>query len=456
MRGVGGLPHLLLALLLFLAVPRVSAAQSHAAYLNSLSFKCQEDYVFSSTNTVFAVDIARLPPEEIAIYLNSIPNNVELVSIKKVTYIPPASTGQGYGTHVEITVRFFSTGDIKLFAADLETKDGFFKIPFPTVHVWTNMQILKPEISVSVDGKSVQDGEMSCSVGDHVGYTVRVKYASSVRSISYEIPENSIFTERERLMKPDDGASQSGDFSPDFKDAARYDWRPLVTGDFELPPVNLVVQSYGGSFVSLPFPSIRVHVHEGTAAPARSDAPVLPQSLEDAFAASPAVLPVGGGEGSPEDARILADLYERERLSFPFFNRAMEERQALERQLGRDALPPIPRRPLFAIILALCAASALLVVVFVLRKFFAKAAFCLVITMLFVVSALLYGSRMARRIAVCKGGALYSVPERRLSQGGSLPAASVVKVVNQAGDWLYVSFNGTNGWIPLEDVILVR
>ncbi len=454
-----------LALLFACLGQGASAAASHAAYLRSLSFKCQDGYVFSSTNTVFAVDIAYLPPEDLSVYLNSIPNNVELVSIKKVTYIPPSGSGQGYGTHVEITVRFSSTGDVKLFAADLETKEGFFKIPFPTVHVWANMQILKPELSVSVDGNDGAGGPLRSTVGSHIGYTVRVKYASAVRSISYEIPENSIFIEKERMLDPDGAQAQASEFSPNFQDAARYDWQPLAAGEYELPPVRLVVQSYSGNLVSLPFPSIKVHVAEpgSVAADASQSGAALSGSgtalsgaLEAAFAASPSVRQEDGGGGSLEDAALLAELYGKELSSLPFLNAAAEARQQLEGRLGRDVQPPLPRRPLLVLLLVLALATVLLAVAFALQKYFSRAAFALVMALLLSLSAAVYGARLSRRYAVSKGGTLYPIPESGLSQGGTLPTASVVQILKEAGDWYYVSFNDTNGWIPSDAVILIR
>ena len=450
---------LLAALSLFLAGQTGSAAPSHAAYLRSLSFKCQDDYVFSATNTVFAVDIAYLPPEEIAIYLNSIPNNVELVSIKKVTYIPPASSSQGYGTHVEITVRFASAGDVKLFAADLETKEGFFKIPFQAVHVWANMQILKPELSVSVTPAAGQDHVVRAAVGSHIAYTVRVKYASSVRTISYDIPENAIFIEKKRFMNPEEGSGTSGDFSPAFQDAVSYDWQPLVPGDYNLPAVKLVVQAYNGNLVSLPFPTIKVQVHElETAAAAEQKtgaADRLSPAFSAAFAEKPASRQTGELKGSLEDALQLAGLYDRERASLPFFHAALKERQELEQSLGRDVFPPLPRRPAFIILLLLCAAIFLLTLLSVWRKFFSRAAFFFVITLLFGIFTLIYGIRLSRNYAVSKGGILYPIPESGISRGGELPVASVVQILKRAGDWYYVSFNDTNGWIPADAVILI-
>lgn len=458
----------LLTLLLLLFAGAGAFPASHAAYLRSLSFKCQEGYIFSSSNTVFSVDIAYLPPEEVSVYLNSIPNNVELVSIKKVTYIPPSTAGQGYGTHVEITVRFSTPGTVKLFAADLETKEGFFKIPFPTVRVWANMQILKPELDVSVAGGWKQGEVINATVGSHIAYTVRVKYASSVRSISYEIPENSVFIEKERLLDFGDTPAQAADFSPDFRPAARYDWQPLAAGEFELPPVSLVVLSYSGNLVSLPFPSIKVHVGEKGEAGAEAGEkgasprtetgakPGLPPAFGDAFAEIREDRAAAKPEGSLADAELLAVLYGEELSSFPFFDAAMEERMALEQKLGKNGLPPLRRRPVLMLLVFFTFASVVSVFILILLKFFARAAFIFVIAVLMAVSALVYGSGLSRQLAVSKGGTLYPIPESGLSQGGDLPPASVVTVLKQAGDWYYVSFNDTNGWIPSDSVILVH
>ncbi len=449
----------LVTLFLFCLGQKGFSASSHASYLSSLSFKCQDDYVFSATNTVFAVDIAYLPPEDISVYLNSIPNNVELVSIKKVTYIPPSSSKQGYGTHVEITVRFSSTGDVKLFAADLETKEGFFKIPFQRVHVWANMQILKPELSVSIEGIEKEADRVSCSVASHLRYTVRVKYVSAVRSISYEIPENSIFIEKERFMDPEAEDAVPGDFSPDFQDAVCYDWQPLVSGDYELPAIKLVVQAYNGNLVSLPFPTIVVHVDDKdivSAAQSMQKPPAYFSSAFEEFSAEQTSLKNNGSvEVSTDKAQQLANLYVRERSSFPFFRSVMEERKKFETVLGHEVLPPIPRRPVFIMLLLFCGIALFISILFIWRKFFARAAFSFFITLFLAILSLIYGVRLSRKYAVSKGGELYPIPESAVVQGGELPVASVVSILKKAGDWYYVSFNDTNGWIPSNAVILI-
>ena len=91
-----------------------------------------------------------------------------------------------------------------------------------------------------------------------------------------------------------------------------------------------------------------------------------------------------------------------------------------------------------------------------LLKFFARAAFTLVIAVLLAVSAVVYGDGLFRNFAVSKGSMLYPIPETDLSQGSELPAASVVSILKQAGNWYYVSFNDTNGWISTDSVILVH
>ncbi len=456
----------LLGFLFFFFFIFASGAYSRAVYMRSLTLKCEDEYVFSLTNTTFSMNIVNVPPSDVSIYVNSIPNNVELVSIKKDTYIPPSgSSDTGYGTHVEIVVRFSTTGDIKLYNADLQTSDGFFRIPFETVHVYANTQVLEPELSVSVDCPKTNAFPVKVTVGTHIRYTVKIKYAALVESVSYDIPENSLFNEIARYPIAMPG-SPKADFTPNFINVVSYDWQPMSAGTFDLPAIKVIASSYSGARSKITFTAPKIIVEKAPDGALSNSVNVFESKgtkslkLRAAFQSPVKEMSASGSKGktevSEQDIAILVRMYEDERASIPFVTTAYDIRAAQETRMGLTVADRMPSKPLFYILISLILVLIAVMVILLHVRNFPGGAITLIALILVFVMTVIYGIRLSRRFAVFKGGEVFPIPEKSVSKGVALTAASLVRIVKKAGNWYYIAENDTNGWIPSDTVILIR
>ena len=414
-----------------------------------------EEYFFTAAPCTFAVNIEGIPPSDVTLYMNAIPDNVELLSIRKETYIPPAESSMGYGTHVVIVVRFSKSGAYRLFAADLQVKEGYFKVPFEVVHVYENTQVLKPELSVRFDSPSFpKQREMRLSAGEHVLYTVYIKYAADVQDLAWNIPENSLFKELRRYPVLDADAPKMN-FSLDEVPVASFDWQPLFTGTHRLPPVEIVATAYNGSRSIVDFPSYTLTVLQAAEVEEESEEKI--SAFPEAFAAPDKQQPLSNSvEISDEDIQRLLELHKKERLSLPFLSRATVMRQEAELGLGLPAGRAEPSVPLFVILVVLvCITGLLSVFLFVIHRF-PLALLCVIALVLLGMGAIINGHNVRTDYALFTGGEVLPIPEKDLSRGFSLQRGSVVRIVKQTDSWLYIVFNDTYGWVLKENIILIR
>ncbi len=430
------------------------------AYLKSLSFKTDATYIFTATNTTFSLDIASKPPSEVTLYINAIPDGVELMSVKKQTYIPPVgSSDTGYGTHVDVTVRFSSVGDYRLFDADLQVKEGMLKVPFPRVHVFENTQILVPELSVGFDAKQNAKKPVVCEEGEHLTYTVNVKFAANVQDISWKLPENSVFKEIKRHPIAEEGHEKES-FSPAAKPVITFDWQPLLPGDYKLPEVSVTAMSYNGSFVTLTSPSISVAVRSKSSSSVEEKKETGNDSIgyfADSFE-TPALSEAQTSvvNLSRENVALLAKLHTRERHSLPFFSHNRSERIAAEEALGLPVSEDEPSVLVFILFCALFLADVMASVVLLVMKKNRLASLCLVTVTLLAAACIFCRIETAREQAVFAGGPVFPIPENDSSKSCEVQSGGVVEVHKHAGKWLYISFRDTAGWVPSDSVIFIK
>lgn len=449
-------------LLVVLFITSSLYAQSN---LYGLKFHQKDDYIFSLSNTEFYVDIENISPNMVTVYVNSIPENVELVSIKKETYIPPIeSTNSTYGTHIVLTVRFLKSGNFRLHPCDIQIKTGFYQIGFNSVHVYDNIQIIKPELSVHFD-RAEYNGKTSSGfsvpIGTHIEFTVYVRQAAEVQGITWNIPENSLFEKIADYDVPKLSEQKFELFSRDFP-VAKFDWCPLKEGTVPLPSVNVVTVSLGGSVETAKFPSYTVRVTGslestlGHSNEKKTVASVISPDLTDAFAV-PDVSYTSGKitELSFEQTCEYCQLLQAEKHSFPLFSDAARKRIKFE---NTYELPHVRRMPSVILFYCLIITALLLTLVsvfFLLRKAYSFSFVCASLLLLFTVMSIFNGVRIKRQYAVVQSGKLMSVPEKDISAGVELSRGSVICVRKIAGDWLYVTSSDASGWIQKDGVIFI-
>ena len=451
---------------LLIAVLVTGSAYAQLSYeaIRSLRFHQKNEYIYSLTNEEFYVNIENVSPNDVSVYMNSIPDNVELVSIKKETYIPPLeSTNSSYGTHIVITVRFLKSGNYKLFSCDLMIKGKFYQIGFNPVHVFENVQMIKPSISVSFGKRANIDevkepANITVSAGSHIQYTVYVQFAAEVQGVSWTIPENSLFEQITEYEVPKIPANeQNYEVFSEFRPVATFDWCPLSVGVQKLPAVSVVATALNGSSSTLAFPSCTVrvtsaeHVSSAKASSALSDFKYTFDVPDFSF--------------DSEEKKAMSDnsiaeycsLLSKERNSLPLFSDSEKNRVDFEKSYGLSSHVKLPRKPLFFVFIALVFLSVILCFLFcILRENFLFLFFTGLLCFFMGVS-IFYGLRVNRKYAVVTGEKLLSIPEIDNSTGMVIQKGSLVLVKkHSSSDWLYVEAHDTYGWIEKENVIFIE
>ncbi|MCR5762467.1 MAG: hypothetical protein K6G00_03700 [Treponema sp.] len=447
-----------LLILLFATVS--SYAQWNYESIRNLRFHQKNEYVYSLDNEEFYVDIENVSPNDVSVYMNSIPDNVELVSIKKETYIPPLeSTNSSYGTHIVITVRFLKSGNYKLFACDLVVKGNFFKIPFNAVKVFENVQLIKPSLSIgfNINGSNISDAKnISVPAGTHIQYTVYVQFASDIQEISWSIPENSLFEQiSEYEIDKIPFSEQSYDVFSKRRPLATFDWCPLSSGVYKLPAVSVEATALNGSSCNLGFPAYTVSVTKGSVEKSFSSKPSF--EFSESFEA-PDDFSVSSGvkEVSESSIKEYCNLLKDERNSFPVISNAKDKRIEFERLYNLTSYTDIQSRPLFICFIIIVVISIVLGILFCIFRKYSLFLFCVGSLCFFSGVCIFYGLRVNRKYAVVTGGNLMSIPENNTSTGMAIQKGSLLRIKKYAGNWLYVDSHDTSGWIQKDNVIFIE
>ena len=460
-RRFGLLMPFLCAVLGLYALQPATAAPD-AKRIQSLVLKKADGYFFTSASCMYSLDIGGVDPSTVTVYMNTIPEHVELLSIKKEAYIPASpAEGEGTGTHIEVSVRFSKSGDYRLFPLDVQIAGRFYTLQFENVHVYENAQRISPKLSVDVASPYVPSGTKTLSVeaGEHIIFTVYIQYAVQVASLSWTIPENSLFKEIRRYDMA--GNAVHPDFSPELCPLVMFDWQPLSAGTYTLPAVEVSATAYNGALTDMEFPRYTVSVRPAPVA--QADAAKSSFAAEAGAAFEPPaglVQELAAVPLSDADLDMLAQLHRAERRRFPLAflwgRDAVKERRAAEERFGLQPGAPSAGVPLFFMLLVAAVLCAVLAAFFAAAKKMPAAVLSAVLLAACAAGAVASGVLCVRHYALCRGGPLFPIPEKNATGLAVVRRGSRVRVLDTAGGWVYVSLLDTFGWIPAAEIVPIE
>ena len=432
------------------------------AYLWGMRFRPSQDTLFTENDNSFFVEIENVTPDSVQISVNSLPPNVSFVSSKKETVLIPRSEAQGggysTGTRIILWMRFAKTGYYRIKPVDLTIDGGFYQIPFESVEVLQNPRFIHPEVSVVFQNQrfeSAKSGKfkkpIKINAGDHVVFTVTARYMESIHNIFWNIPQNSIFKKiKEYEFSFPSGKSK---FVTQFQSVATFDWQPLNEGEIELPEVFITATSYNGSVEDIACPRYKFNAEKAvTLIGEREEENPFVYAFSEAEVHEQAEEKI---EVRMQDITELVNLHNRERHSFPF-SKVMEERKAAELAIGLSCDYYEPSILVFRLLLcitiaAFCASLAML--------FFRKKTLSAIIISMFILLSVctgIYGVRVKTLRGVFTGGDMSPIPEHNMMSSVTIQAGSVVTVIRNAGNWMYIRHNDTYGWIPSNSICIIE
>ncbi|MBE6354210.1 hypothetical protein [Treponema sp.] len=424
-------------------------------YVRSLSFKKVDDYFFTAEDCSYILDIANVTPENVTVYVNTLPAHVSFISSKKEILVPEPGSDDENGTRIIMKLSFSQPGSYKVNAIDVIVNGIYYRIPFERVEVLNNPRQLVPELSVKFEDGHVlsNKGVITARSGDHIRFTLYSKYAVSIENISWKVPENSLFQEVKSFEFITEAVDKKT-FTPNEVPLITYDWQPLKSATYSFPEISIVALSYNGSRSELVLPNITFRILD-----ARTEAKVAEDSYSSVYA-------YAFDEPAEEENHVficddaalrkIRALREKERRSVPYFTDAKKERTAYEEYCGLDNVDDeasIPLGIVSWVIFVLLMVSS--VVVFLLKRKI-EGVVVSVAALFFLIHSVFYTVSISERHGVFKGGLLSPIPEENISTAVELSAGCVVSIKERAGNWLYVRHNESYGWIPKDSVYIIR
>ncbi len=427
-------------------------------YLQSLRFKKAEKYFFTATDCSFSVNIENITPDKITVAVNDVPQNSSFISMRKETYIPSSNASSDqYGTKIILTFRFNEPGAYQIKAVDVKADIYYCRIPIESVYVYENPSIVHPRIFVTFEDQryasATPSRSIDASAGDHIRFTLFIRYATQIVDFYWSIPENSLFTEVERFDITRQSVNTT-EFSPDSVPIATFDWQPLKQGSYKFPDFTVTAISFGGIRQSVAVPSYKVKVGPKASKPAVKKESEI---FSYAFSENPAqTTPEAEVAPIHVDTEELLQLHKKERYSVPFTSSARKERQEAEKKAGLNPSQNEPNIPLLIIIWVIFIVVLAGTVIFFLLHKIPAAATCFVSAIIILISAVIYSRWASTKTAVFKGGEINSIPEDENSSGVFVIPGTVIRIERESGRWVYIRCNDTYGWVRKDSLLEIR
>ena len=426
-------------------------------YLQGLRLRKTEKYFFTANECSFAVNIENVSPDKISAAINDLPQGASFVRQRKENYISSVGTSESYGTRLIMTFKFDAPGSYQFRAIDVQVDTWWAHIPFESVYVYENPSTAKPKISITFDDSrfTAASRTLEMSAGQHLKFTLNIRYATNVYDLSWSIPENSLFKEVERFDITRQSIN-SDEFNPNTLPVATFDWQPLSEGVYNFPEFNVKAISLGGTRYNVVVPGYTVKV--GPVAGRHylddDDEPSLYANAFSDYLESPTQKRTSYDE--VENIGALLELHKAERYSIPFFSSARTERRKIESDAGLNSADWEPSIPIMIVILAVLVVMIVLTVLFFILHKIPNAALCLAMSVVFLGLGVFYTHWTLKKSALFTGGEISQVPESGSGAGVFISKGSLVNIQKRTDNWSYIRCNDTYGWVMNETLLPIE
>lgn len=430
--------------------------------IRQLTVKADTKEFFTAQENGYSLRIKGITPEKIQTDLPQLPSGVSLVTSKREEVI--FEDGER-GTLIRLWFSFRDTGDIKLPPLILSVGRRTYYIPFERRTVYENPALITPEVQIDfLKGITIEQTRRnttySAVAGQKIEFLLQLKYFVQIVQFEWNLPQDSIFEEKERF-EITRGIPQGTDFSSEAVNVARFEWTPLKEGNYSLPEITLIATSYNGSRKKIQLPSYTIKV--------------LPPTNAD-FALSENYKKSLHGENnfekafieqktetsktdkitiSKENCRKLAELYSKEKNSFPK-SKFYEERKALEDSLSIKNDDKVESKSLIYLSVGFTILLATFTILFFV---FAKTLPALIFLVLFTFSMIFSIAgigRLSEKYAIFAGGEIASVPEISTLSVSTEQGGKKVKILEKAGDYYYIQSKELTGWVFKDSIFEIE
>ena len=406
---------------------RLNLAENQNLYVNSeIKFEAQIPYTL---------------PGQIDV---SLPQEMPDVSFKTLRKVEAEG-----GTRLELWYSFSKEGNYQLPSLTIKIRNSRRAIPFEPVSVVVNPKDLRPScVIVTSQG---QNAPLTVYAGQKIFFRVCLRHASQLLQFSWDIPKDSLF-EQVRTYEFTQIKQREKVISNELIPVSDFEWTPLVSGQMTFPAFKITAISYNGDREEVAFPQIKVTVLKGRGAKEESSSGLFSQAFDSSSFESQGS---ASRELNAEDALQIARLRTKEKHSFLLLhkNRKLRARAEIEKGLPYSQ-KEFPLMWIYLSLVLLCLVCLFFIVFIKRRK--TAAALGLGIVMLFCLILAIYTIVLgSKKYGITSGSQIYSIPEANAGVKSELPCGNRLQIISKSGNWYFVRFGQTEGWCPVESIILI-
>lgn len=409
---------------------------------------------FSKSDIKYEVSIPKISPSQIQILSFSLPNDIELQTMRKIDDFDNG------GTKIELWYHFENKGTYQLppLPVLIQNKRRTLKhspitiIDDPSKQSPQLIVIFSNGIQLSSKNELSAEPVFKAKVGQKQTFTVYVQYVSQVVQFAWDLPKDSIFTQT-KSYDITEVRYREKEYTHALIPVASFEWTGLKTGLLQLAKLKTVVTDYNGYRSELFLPECFIEFTENRISVTEASEKIF----DDAFTQNKSTETEAMHGISTENCEKLAQLYSIERNALSHFSQKHKNRVDYEADLG---LPQTSVADftlgLLHIFIALTIIILILLLIFIRKKKFIT---ILILSAFLIISLVPLVNLTIKRndkYAISKGCFIRSIPEENSDAVLEIGPGNRVHIVEEAGRWIYIEFGETGGWGLKDNVIFIK
>lgn len=424
--------------------------------IKTLSVSPRDSELYSETDLLFSLEVPYVSSNEISYDIQKLPEKVHFKSARQ-----NQSYSKNGGVVIELWLSFDEEGFYRLPPLSLKYRGRTYSVPFKSVSILPHPKKILPRVIYEFENgekiifnknKIISQEKISSSLGKPLVFSVYVQYALQVLSVNSTVLKNAVFSELEKIdsfVENPGGSSFSSEKIP----VAKFSWIPISKGLQVFPEIIVSAVSYSGERQDISLSDFEILVKENQTENknVKNHGEFFPYAFVELSEDSGIFKKTGV---SVSDCKKIASLRINEKYSH-IWQEEKKIRREFEESLG--IYNGISEKNVNVFIFCSC----LTLILFVLSLFFIikKRIFVSVVLVFafFASSAfsLNYAFHLTEKSAVIINGKIRNVPEFSVEAISSIENGSRVKVLQEAGKWVFIEFENISGWTPRENIIFI-
>ncbi len=415
--------------------------------------------LYTKTDIKFTVAIPLVRPSQIQVISTEQSNDISFKTMRKLENYGDT------GTILELWYSFEKKGEYQLSPISVMIQNRTRKISFEKISVEDDPAKMTPRIvlvfenGTEVFSDAIEENNstkelFSVPTGQKILFTVNLQYATQLVKFTWDIPQNSIFTQTEEFEFTEVKYRERV-YSHDLIPVAAFEWTGLKEGIEALPKFKISATGYNGYRSELTSPDIMIaFTSDNTGEKEEEESNIF----SDAFFIEPEnQTNQEYAKLTDEDCERLAKLFSKERNAFFTYFSAKRNRINFQESCGISA----DDSKMFTSFLLYISVFIILVcilgiIISKIKKHKIRLLVYLTI-MIFAVAVFSYSHiKRCEKFGICKGCKIYSIPEENAAASSEIGAGNTVRILETAGSWLYIELGESGGWCSADNICIIK